>query len=63
MPMVLGSIPLIGTSSRYLADAALTQISPPLDRQIFHATGVLHANGLRVKRQQLKDIMRHIGAD
>jgi hypothetical protein len=53
---------LIATSSEYLADAALTQISP-LDREIFNATAVLHANGLRVERQQLKDIIRHIGAD
>ena len=52
---------LIGPSSKYLAEPAFRLISS-LYRQIFD-TATLHANGLWIKRQQLKNIIRHIGAD
>ena len=47
---------------RNLADTFFARISP-LHRQVFHAAAALRANGLRIERQQLKNVVRHIGAD
>src|ERR1700730_11002650 len=37
--------------------------SPARCRQIFHSASALHANGLRIKLQELENIVRHVGID